>query len=449
MPSRESVEGREALVLRHRGGPARSQVDPVDAVVGRVVHAGVGGRRVRRPLDAAHRPIEGLRDHAVRSRLAVVQDEAHPVAVEALDRAGGRRRGCARRGCSGARRRRPCSRVRCSRRLPRRRESRRRRSSGRCPSCPCSRRRRSPSRRARCRSCRASDLLPRKLAARCRGSPPSARRPRPRSCRGGPGDRRASGPSSGWGPGRRPSPSSSSPCAPSGACPSRPRSVRSVHTRLTNARRWLSGNHFGTEAPVGTFVSRRASPPAEGDQVDLGALVLAALRLEGDPLAVGAPGRARLAALVARELPGLTGRRGHEPEVGQGLVRLHVVGGDGHRRPSARPERAPGLPSRLICQRVSRSRASARPRPRKERGAGYETGGETRDERRVHRASVRLRLYFAIALPLQRLPVQARETLEREPCLSSTPLFLRATPMSPWSGGAQEKETDRLAILRA
>ena len=41
---------------------------------------------------------------------------------------------------------------------------------------------------------------------------------------------------------------------------------RSTHTRLTNAMRLLSGNHFGCATPVGTFVIRAGSPPPTGSR---------------------------------------------------------------------------------------------------------------------------------------------------------------------------------------
>ena len=57
-----------------------------------------------------------------------------------------------------------------------------------------------------------------------------------------------------------------------------------------------SGNHFGAITPVGTFVTRRASPPSTGDDVQLRLLVFAALGDERDQLAVRAPRRRRVAA---------------------------------------------------------------------------------------------------------------------------------------------------------
>src|SRR5690349_844328 len=38
--------------------------------------------------------------------------------------------------------------------------------------------------------------------------------------------------------------------------------TRSVQISLTKAMRLLSGNHFGAVTPVGTVVTRRASPPS-------------------------------------------------------------------------------------------------------------------------------------------------------------------------------------------
>ncbi len=42
--------------------------------------------------------------------------------------------------------------------------------------------------------------------------------------------------------------------------------ARSGQTRLMKATLRLSANHFGAEAPVGTFVRRRASPPPSGSR---------------------------------------------------------------------------------------------------------------------------------------------------------------------------------------
>ena len=91
--------------------------------------------------------------------------------------------------------------------------------------------------------------------------------------------------------------------------------------------------------------------PAHGQQVDLAVLVALALGLEGDPLPVGAPGRARLASLVRGQGARLAPVGPHEPQVGEGLLLLHVPGRHGHHRPlPVRRDRGRGQPLELPQQ---------------------------------------------------------------------------------------------------